>query len=178
MYNKIGHLIWVWLTTAVFAGFIFYISREPNFSIYGDATDEALKVLFRMIMYGILFILLYRSMIASLRNTVRRLSGWHTRREAVEDAQFALIIETLLVVLCILACIIFAVFEELSQNYVTGRNIYPGDAERDILVSTMAVLLSALIVYSIPALGELEVALKHRINEEWKSLGARRKKSE
>jgi hypothetical protein len=37
---------------------------------------------------------------------------------------------------------------------------------KDILVSIMAVLLTALVVYTMPAVGELEVAIAQKLKKE------------
>jgi hypothetical protein len=166
MNKKLAHVLWAWGSTFAFAGLIYWIATIPNFDVSSDITNEVVKVVFRMLLYAILFTLLFRSIIATLRNTVSRLSAWQSRREQHEDAEFVLIIETMAVVTSVLSCILFSVFEENVQQYVLGRNTLSGEAERDVLVSTMAVLLSAIVVYSIPAIGELEVAIAHKIRSE------------
>lgn len=169
MTQKIAHIAWAWITTLLFAALIYWIATIPNFDITTDITNEVIKVVFRMLLYAILFILIFRSIIATLRNSVTRLSSWRSKREAQEDAEFVLIIETMAVVIAILAAILFAVFEENIQSYIPGRNSLVGEAERDVLVSTMAVLLASIVVYTMPAIGELEVAILHKLRGASKS---------
>lgn len=166
MSKKIAHLVWAWGSTFAFALLLYYLATIEDFQVTTDATNEVIKVVFRMLLYSVFFTLLYRSIIATLKNTVKRLAGWRSRREAIEDAEFVLIIETMAVVVTILITVLFAIFDEVVQFHVSGRNILPGDAQRDVLVSTMAALLTALIVYSMPVIGELEVALLHKIRTE------------
>lgn len=186
MYKRISFIIWSWLSTALFAGFIYWISAVWSNDVFAFSqasipADEALKVVFRMVLYAILFILFYRSVIVTLRSTVKRLASWHSRREANEDAEFSLIIETLVVVVTIMFCVIFSVVEEFAQNFsvlfnqaVVPQAIYL-EMQRDILVSTMAALLTALVVYSVPAIGELEIAIQEKLKREYRSFRSRSK---
>jgi hypothetical protein len=166
MNKKLAHVLWAWGSTIAFAGLIYWIATIPNFDVNSDVTNEVIKVVFRMLLYAILFTLFFRSIIATLKNTVKRLSAWRSRREAEEDAEFMLIIETMAIIVSVLSSVIFAVFEENVQRYIPGRNALAGEAERDVLVSTMAVLLAAIVVYSVPAIGELEVAIMHKLRKE------------
>lgn len=138
-------------------GVIYWLATIPNFDVSQDINNEIVKVLFRLILYSFLFLLVYRSLIATFRTTVQRLSHWRSKAEASEDAEFVLIIETLLVIITILLGTVFAGFEEYVQGYITGR---AGEI-KDVLVSIMALLLAGLVVYSMPVLGELEMAVKH-----------------
>jgi hypothetical protein len=162
MSKKLAYVLWAWGSTILFAGLIYWLATIPNFDVKSDPSGEVIKVLFRMLLYAVLFILVYRSIIATLKTTVSRLSAWRSRDEAIEDAEFVLIIETLVVIISILATILFSVFEEGIQNFVEGRH-----AEiKDVLVSVMAVLLTSIVVYSAPVIGELEVAIKHKLDRE------------
>lgn len=176
MNKRLAHLLWAWGSTVLFAALIYWIATIPNFDVTDDVTNEMIKVVFRMLLYAILFTLLFRSIIATLKNTVGRLSTWRSKGEAEEDAEFVLIIETLTVVVAVLSTILFAVFEENVQGYISGRNALPGEAERDVLVSTMAVLLAAIVVYSMPAIGELEVAIAHKLRKETRQKGKSKSK--
>lgn len=162
MNSKAVYIIWAWLTTIAFGGLIYWLAVIPNFNVTTDATNEMLKVLFRMMLYALLFILLYRSIIATLKTTVSRLAAWRSKGEMAEDQEFVLIIETLVVIVTILATILFSIFEEGVQAFVPGRT----QDIRDILVSVMAVLLTSLVVYSMPVIGELEMAISHKLRKE------------
>jgi hypothetical protein len=156
--SKLLFTIWAWGSTFLFAGVLLWFASTPNLSA-ANPGEEALKVAFRMLLYAVFFLLVYRSILTTIRNTVRRLSGWHSKREANEDAEFALIIETLIVIVTILATTVFAIFDEYVQAAgVDGRQGEP----KDVLVSVMAIILTALVVYTMPVVGELEVAIKHK----------------
>ncbi len=162
MSKKLAYVLWAWGSTILFAGLIYWLATIPNFDVRSDPSGEVIKVLFRMLLYAVLFILVYRSIIATLKTTVSRLSAWRSRDEAIEDAEFVLVIETLVVIISILATILFSVFEEGIQNFVEGRH----SEIKDVLVSVMAVLLTSIVVYSAPVIGELEVAIKHKLDRE------------
>jgi len=162
MSSKLAYVLWSWLTTFAFAALLYWLATVSNFDVSSDISNEIIKVIFRMILYTIFFILFYRSVIATLKTTVKRLSSWRSKGEMTEDAEFVLIIETLVVIISVLAVSLFAIFEEGVQAYTAGRH-----AElKDILISIMATLLAALIVYSMPVIGELEVAVVHKFQKE------------
>jgi len=160
--KRVGFLIYAWGSTFLFAAIIYWLATLPYFQYGTQTSDELLKVIFRMLMYAILFILVYRSIILTLKNTVERLSKYRSKGEESEDAEFVLIIETLSVIITILATILFSTFEVYITNLTPGRH-----AElKDVLVSTMAILLTGIVVYSLPIIGELEMAIKHKIERE------------
>lgn len=163
--KRIIFLIYAWGSTFLFAALIYWLATLPYLSAGDRVSDELIKVIFRMTLYAMFFILFYRSCIITLKSTVERLAHWRSRNEMAEDAEFVLIIETLVVIITILGTTLFAVFEEYSQSLVAGRL-----AEvKDVLVSIMTILLTAIVVYSLPVIGELEVAIKHRVEKEFRS---------
>lgn len=176
MYKKFGFIAYSWLTTLLFAGVIYWLATIANFDVTTDITNEVVKVLFRMIMYAFLVVLIYRSLIATFRMTVTRLSSWRSKGEAAEDAEFVLIIETLLVIISVLSSILYAVFEQYVQMQIAGRTESLNDMLKDVLVSIMASLLAALVVYTIPSTGELEMAVKHYYQRRKKQKTSKKKK--
>lgn len=161
--RRLTFLLYAWGSTFLFMLVMYWLATVPNLD--ADAADETadqvIKVLFRMTMYAILFILAYRSIIITLKSSVSRLASWRSKREKIEDAEFVLIIETLVTIIVILATTLFAVFEEYTQSFVEGR-----EAELvDVLVSIVAILLTAIVSYSIPVIGELELAIQNRVKE-------------
>lgn len=189
--KKFYLLAYAWSSTILFGLFIYWLSTVPNLSAGNTLTDEVIKVSFRMTLYAIFFILIYRSFILTLKTNVTRLAQWKSKREKEEDTEFVLIIETLIVIATIFITLSFAFFEEMTQLTVQGRNnaneiqdcrrLDPNrgitvkteciektaltESNKDVLVSLMAILLTAIIVYSIPVIGELEVALKYKFDE-------------
>lgn len=184
--KKLAFIIYAWGTTFLFALLIIWLSTIPNFQAGNLVSDEVVKVIFRMTLYAVLFILIYRSIIITLKSTVERLSKWRSKREVSEDSEFVLIIETLIVLLVIFITTTFAFTEENIQFYTEGRNraesaVIQNDktyieqsviaeSNKDILVSVMSILLTAIVVYSIPVIGELELAIKHKLEEERRHL--------
>jgi hypothetical protein len=186
--KKLAFLLYAWGSTLLFAFIIYWLATVPNLRAGDAVTDEVIKVIFRMTLYAILFVLTYRSIIITLKSTVERLSKWRSKQEEIEDSEFVLIIETLVVVLVIFISVTFGFFEQHVQFYTQGRNggadvvmvkkdgkdvsYIPqntiAEANKGILVSVMSTLLTAIVVYSIPVIGELEVAIKHKIEKEVK----------
>jgi hypothetical protein len=177
--KKLAFLIYAWGSTIGFAIIIYVLATMPYLSAGEDrVTDELVKVIFRMTLYAIFFILFYRSIIITLKSTVERLSKWRSKDEQYEDAEFVLIIETLVVIITILSTTLFAIFEQYSQFLVIqASTISNRHAEvKDVLISVMAILLSAIVVYSIPVIGELEFAIKHKFEKEIKQFRKKRQK--
>jgi len=165
--KKAAFVLYAWGSTILFAGFIYALATLSYLNAGDRVTDELLKVVFRMTMYSILFILFYRSIIITLKTTVERLSKWRSRKEEMEDTEFVLIIETLVVIITLLSVVLFSIFEEYTQFITGGTRL----AEvKDVLVSIMAALLTSIVVYSMPVIGELEVAIKHKFEREVKAL--------
>lgn len=183
--KKVAFLIYAWGSTILFGLLIIWLSTIPNLQAGDVLTDEIIKIIFRMTLYSVFFILIFRSIIITLKTTVERLSKWRSRNEEVEDSEFVLIIETLIVILVVFITSTFAFVEESIQLHTEGRNraestitmnkvVYIdqevlNESNKDVLVSFMAILLTAIVVYSIPVIGELEIAVKHKFQGEGKN---------
>ncbi len=184
--RKLAFILYTWGSTILFSFLVYWLATVPNLHAGNDAvTDEVVKIIFRMTMYAILFILIYRSIILTLKTNVDRLAKWRSKREEMEDNEFVLVIETLVVLVVIFVCTSFAFIEQNVQFYTEGRNgadnyyvveqngrnvaYIPAEsineANKGVLVSIMATLITAIVVYSIPVIGELEMGIKHRIEE-------------
>ncbi len=160
--KTISFLLYSWGSTILYTAFLFWLASVPNLGNGDLNTDEMVKVGYRLILYSILFILIYRSLIVTLKSSISRLAAWRSKKEKIEDMEFVLIIETLLVIISILVCVIVAIIEELLQSNL-GFNAEARSFEvKDILVSLMSILLTSIIVYSMPVIGEFEVAIKHK----------------
>lgn len=194
--RRLAFLIYAWGSTALFGFLIYWLATIPNFQAGSALSDDLIKVIFRMVLYAILFILLFRSIIVTLKSTIERLAAFRSKGEKLDDAEFVLIIETLVVIISMIACVLFAFFEEHVQLFTAGRNgaesflvenngtfvksetLAPSasstyvslgainESNKDILVSVLAVLLTGMVAYSVPVIGELEIALKHKIEKE------------
>jgi len=194
--RRLFFLIYAWGSTALFGFLIYWLATIPNLQVGNSMSDDLVKVVFRMVLYAILFILLYRSVIITLKSTVVRLAGFRSKNERAEDAEFVLVIETLVVILCMVICVLFSFLEEHTQLFTNGRNssesfliesngeyfksetVSPltnskhinlnaiNESNKDILISILAVLLTGMVAYSMPVIGELELAIKHKIQRE------------
>ncbi len=160
-----SYILWCWFTTIAFFAIVIATALISDLQS-NTAGEEVVKVAFRMLLYAVTFILLYRSIIATLRASVSRLAKWRNRSEAAEDAEFVLIIETLVVIISIVVMVLLAVSEVFISGFQPGRVNEVQEQLRDILVSIMSILLTALVVYTIPAIGELEFAIKRKLEKE------------
>lgn len=163
--KKIAFFLYSWSTTIFFVALLFWLATLPNFGDqFSGNSEEVIKTIYRLLLYSILFLLIYRSLITTFRYTVDRLAAWRTDEEKEEDSEFVLIVETLITVIAILSSVIIAVIEEIIQGPY-GLNIEGRSFEvKDILVSTLSALLAGIVVYTIPVIGELEVSLKNKFS--------------
>lgn len=156
--------IYVWFSTVFFVVGIFWLATIPSISesiSVDNTTNEVIKFLYKITLYFLLNLIIYRAFIITLKNTVSRLAFWHSKKEKAEDFEFVLIIEILLVICSSLIAIIIAFIDELIQSQVYGRFT----EVKDILISVLGILISAVTVYAIPVIGELEVAIKHKLSK-------------
>src|SRR5690554_5405742 len=131
MNRRIAYIIYAWGSTLLLVGVMFWLATLPDLGEESGEYSELIKILYRLVLYAFLFLLTYRSLLATFRITVGRLSKWHSKKEMAEDRVFVLIIETLLVIIAVLGSTIVAIIEEYIQNFVEGRN---ADVE-DVLIS-------------------------------------------
>lgn len=148
-------IVYSWGTTILYIVFLLWLATIPSLG----SENELIKVVYRLVLYALLYILIYRSLIMLLKSTVSRLSAWRSKREKIEDAEFVLIIETLVVIISILASILVAIADESIQTFFLEAGERTSEI-KDILVSSMAIFLTSLVVYTTPVIGEFEVAIR------------------
>jgi len=162
--KNLGLIIWSWASTLAMGFLIYFLTLDNNISFNtASSVDSLLKILYVMILYSVLFILFYRAIIFTLKSTVDRLSRWRSKGEKLEDAEFVLIIETLSITVSILTTILFSVFVQCVEFLTRGPMFQPDI--QDILISVISILLTSIVVYSMPIVGELEVAIKNHIDK-------------
>ena len=159
--KKLLFVLYAWSTTILFTIGLLWIASVPNLLDGADeVSTEILKIIYRFVLYSILFILIYRSLIFTFKSSVSRLAKWRSKKEMIEDAEFVLIIETLLVIIAVLVATLVAIFQEYLQYSIQVDN--SNTEVKDILISMMSIILTAIIVYSSPVLGEVEVFIKEK----------------
>ncbi len=160
--KKFWFVIYSWGSTSLYVLFICWLATLPNLTAGVGVADETIKILYKLVLSAILFILFYRSMIVTLKTTVGRLSAWRSKQEQIEDEQFVLIIETLVTIIAVLGSVIIMAFYEYLQSSlnISGRH----GTLTGVLIGTLGILLTAIVVYSTPVIGELEVALKAKFD--------------
>ena len=142
--------IYVWISTIFYIATLFWLSTIPY--LFGE-NEETTKILLRIAVHSTLYLLIFRTFIITFKNTVDRLSKWKSKREKHEDEEFALIVETLIVLLSISISVIIIVIDEIIQNWTAGRVF----SLIDILISTMSIVFMGIVTYSYPILGEFEI---------------------
>jgi hypothetical protein len=148
---------YAWGTTVIYIFCIFWLSNLPSLGEAGESS-ESIKTIYRLVIYAFLFLLVYRSIIFTLKSTVDRLAFWRSKREQIEDLEFVLVIEILVVILAMGLSTLIAFIDEFIQFHVEDRK-----AEIvDVLVSFMAITLAATITYSSPLIVEIELVLKEK----------------
>ncbi|MDQ6985171.1 MAG: hypothetical protein Q9M91_01330 [Candidatus Dojkabacteria bacterium] len=162
--KKLAFTLYSWGSTLLFIFLVLYFATVEDFQLQYEEKDLLFKIAFRITLYSLVFILIYRSLITTLKHTVERLSSWRSKREHIEDLEFVLIIETLILLVSILASTLIAILDKWMQYLTTDSRKIDGNIE-DLFVSILAIILAAIIVYSMPVIGELEYAIKHRFEE-------------
>ena len=122
----------IWIIFVLFTAFIFYFSSIEDIGTAHNYS-KALELTTYFLSFGFSSILLFRALIYTFRFSVDRLSLANDKKEQLEDAEFRLIIEVILIFLTI----------SLNTNLVlVNHSIIEQSAGRDS--STYAVLLNIL----------------------------------
>ena len=107
-----------WLPVAVWAGFIFFVSSLPNADIPSIFTYQ--DVLFHIFEYAFLALLLNR---------------------ALKNYQSSLFNKSRRILFVILTCLIYAISDEIHQNFVPGRE----SSLADIIFDGLGIVLGSMI---------------------------------
>jgi hypothetical protein len=154
-------ILYNWLTVAVWATIILLISMIPDLDIQGTAVNWTFTSIGYALMYALLFLLLLRAILATLRLKVGRLMYFRSKGEKAEDHEFALITEFLVVMVTFLSCILFSCFEEYVRNMTPGR---VGDIS-DILFNAIGITVVALFAFGFPIITEFETRVFHSVTK-------------
>lgn len=151
--NRIIYIIYIWFTVVLWAGVIWWISSIPRLSLVETDWETIGRVISHMLAFGFLFLLTYRALLTTFKFRIERLAFWRSKKEESEDSQFVFIVETLLLIIAILMCVLYGVVDEYHQGFVEGRE----GTLRDLLLDVIGVLVFALVTYSVPVITEIEV---------------------
>lgn len=138
-------LVYYWVTTLAWAGFIYFLSEQPDLRITKSHWDAVLRQLSHAFVFAILTILTYRSLLWTVRTKVREL-------ELRKDYDASIMIEGLLLIISALATVLYACFDEYHQTLVPTR---VGDIV-DVLTDSAGVVLASLIMLKAGIITELE----------------------
>ncbi|MFQ5492613.1 MAG: VanZ family protein [Candidatus Dojkabacteria bacterium] len=148
-------ILYNWGSAAAWFGVILIVSSIPNLDIVGDVNDWVLRAVGYALMYGLLFLLIMRALLATFRAQVDRLMYWKSKREQAEDSEFAQIVEFLLFLVAVLISVLLAAFDEYFQSGISGR---VGDIV-DVFIAAMGMIITSVLVLKFPIIAEFEARL-------------------
>jgi hypothetical protein len=157
--NRLIYSIYIWSTVFVWTGVIWWLSSIPKLTLVETDAEMAIRVVMQMLEFGFLFLLTYRALLTTFKFRVERLAFWRSKKEESEDMQFVFIVETLLLIIAILLCVIYGGVDEYHQTFVDGRD----GSIRDLLLDTIGILVIALVTYSVPVITEIELFTLRKI---------------
>jgi len=102
-----------------------------------------------------LFLLIFRALLATTRSQVDRLMYYKSKREQAEDREFAYMTEFLLFLIALLLTLVAGILDEYIQSGVPGRI----GAVVDVLVNMLGVAAATVLVFKLPVVTELEELL-------------------
>ncbi|MBD3280751.1 hypothetical protein GF389_04480 [Candidatus Dojkabacteria bacterium] len=149
--KKLVFTLYTWVTFSAFTLFLLYFSTLENIEVQYDLS-KTLEYTTYFFAFGFLSILLFRALVYSLRFSVDRLSKAQNRQEKTEDAEFRLIIETLLVVITISINTSLVLVNHMLLENTIGRSsdIYA------ILINVLGIVVFSFISFVWPVIGEIE----------------------
>ncbi|KXK26592.1 MAG: hypothetical protein TR69_WS6001000598 [candidate division WS6 bacterium OLB20] len=148
-------ILYTWLTAAAWYGFILLLSMVPDLDVTGTQTDWLVRSLGYALMYGLLFLLLFRALLGTVRMRIERLRYYKSRRERAEDNEFAYLTEFLLFIIAVLFTLLLSGLDEYLQTGVRGRV----GAVIDVIVNLLGIIVTAVIAFKVPVVTELEELL-------------------
>ena len=150
--------LYVWTSFFVLSIFILSFSAIANLSNEHNFSD-ILEYLTYFFAFGFSSILFFRALVYSLRFSVDRLSMASSAKERIEDAEFRLVVEILLIFLTISINVIFILLNHLVLIGTAGRNsdVY------SILVNILGVSIFSFVCFMWPTIGRIEETIIKRL---------------
>lgn len=148
-------VIYAWGSVALWFFLILILGLVPNLDVTGNQIDWLARSLGYSLLYGIMFLLLFRAMLATTRAKVSRLMYYKSKREKIEDSEFAYLTEFLLFLVAVLVTLLLSILDEYIQSGVEGRI----GAVVDVLVNILGVAFTTALIFKVPLITELEEIL-------------------
>jgi VanZ family protein len=145
MSKRIISLIYYWTSTIAWAGLIYFFSAQPDLKITTSDWDLILRKLAHIFMFSIQTILVYRSLLWTVRTKVRQF-------ELRKDYDASILITGLLLTIAILSTLLYAAFDEYHQTLVPSRV----GAITDVLIDSIGIFISAGILFKVGIISEIE----------------------
>ncbi|KKQ34242.1 MAG: hypothetical protein US52_C0066G0002 [candidate division WS6 bacterium GW2011_GWA2_37_6] len=158
-WKKTLFIVYSWATVVIWTIVIFWFSSLESLRIYSDDYSLLIERLTFLLSYAFLLLLVFRALIATFRLNIDRLSFARNKKEAQEDKEFVIIVETLLLTNAIFISAFIAMGNYQYLETITGRvnDIY------SFLSNLTGILIAALITYSWPIINTVEMRLAKRI---------------
>ncbi|MBN1331608.1 hypothetical protein JW978_01845 [Candidatus Dojkabacteria bacterium] len=149
--RKLLFTAYIWLSYLAFGIFIIYFSRIPDLATKHNYS-AALESVTYFFAFGFSSLLFFRAVVYTLKFSVDRLSKARNQKERAEDAEFRLIVETLLVFLTITTSTSLVLVNHIILRETAGResDIYA------ILINILGVSIFSLVCYVWPMIGRAE----------------------
>lgn len=148
-------ILYSWGTTIAWYVFIWFASSITRLDYEGFYANWIINSIGYQLAYALLFLLVFRSILVTLRLKVERLMYWKSKREKAEDQEFAKVVELLIMLLTFSLCIILAIVDEYHQTQVFGRIA----SIEDLMVAAVGMILAAFSIFAAPIIPEIEARL-------------------
>lgn len=150
-----------WITVIAWYALI-YLTGVLKGSDYNNSDNTT--IFFNLVSYqfafGILFLLIFRSILSELRLKINRLMYYKSKREKSEDLEFTKVVEVLVLFLSITLSILAVVFTEYMQITMDDKIV----SINDLLSNVAGVLLFAALTFVLPHIYEFEMRIAKKIN--------------
>lgn len=145
MSKRTVSLFYYWGTTITWAGLLYWLAEQPNLRITSSDWDELLRNLAHAFFYAVQTVLIYRSLLWTVRTKVREF-------ELRKDYDASILIEFLLLVISVLGSTLYGAFDEYHQSGIPTRD----GSFADVIVDFSGAALAAAIMFKAGIIAELE----------------------
>jgi len=158
--------LYSWGTVIIWYAFIHYTSIIVGSEYITNTSNNYFNFISFQLSYGVLFLLIFRSILNELRLKVTRLMYYKSKRELSEDIEFAHIVEYLTFFISISLSVLAVVFNEYLQ---ITRKIKIASTN-DLLSNIVGIMLFAALTFVLPHIHEFEIILTKKINNKYNNM--------
>ncbi|MEI7578771.1 MAG: hypothetical protein WCJ58_01880 [bacterium] len=151
--KKSAFIVYAWLSAVIWYLFIFWLNSVDLTDINSSTFNIFINIISYQIAYGILFLLIYKAILSTLKLTVTRLMYFKSQREHSEDQEFASIIELLVLITAVLLTVILAIIDEAHQIDIINKIA----SINDVLANLAGILIFAALIFLAPIVHEADL---------------------